>query len=344
MSVELVKEYFKQWNLEDQVMEFSVSSATVGEAALAVGCEEKEIAKTLSFKVEEQPILIVAAGDAKIDNAKYKSVELNEENVLFVNITKSFEKGQTVAPLAVNTLGENAEKVIFIGIADILKGIVYLNGAVLPDDANILTYKAVYVYKTAVTEENKNYAFVGFLVTDKEDSSNTQLYTNKSSIVLDKQPAIFVEYDDEGNIPFPTMNVDETNFSGWYTDSKFKSGTRVTNIEALANQEGFSGVVYARYLGYGEAAVVSVICVLIVFSMLALLWGIVSLFKYIPSKDGKAEPAKPQVKQPVVQQQKAFTMDDIKDEDMMVAALVATIDYRNEVKEDVKVINVREVK
>ena len=54
-------------------MEFDVSSATVELAAQAVGCEPARIAKTLSFKVEDQPILIVAAGDAKIDNPKYKA-------------------------------------------------------------------------------------------------------------------------------------------------------------------------------------------------------------------------------------------------------------------------------
>ncbi len=73
MSLIKVKEYLKQYGLENEVMEFSLSSATVAEAAIAVGCEEKEIAKTLSFLVDEKPVLIVVAGDAKIDNAKYKA-------------------------------------------------------------------------------------------------------------------------------------------------------------------------------------------------------------------------------------------------------------------------------
>ena len=59
--------------MEDRILEFYVSSATVEQAAQAVGCEPARIAKTLSFKVEDQPILIVAAGDAKIDNPKYKA-------------------------------------------------------------------------------------------------------------------------------------------------------------------------------------------------------------------------------------------------------------------------------
>ena len=73
MSFERAKEYLKKYGLEDKVKEFPVSSATVEEAAKAVGCEEKEIAKTLSFIVDDKPILIVVAGDCKIDNSKYKA-------------------------------------------------------------------------------------------------------------------------------------------------------------------------------------------------------------------------------------------------------------------------------
>ena len=73
MSVEKVREYLKAYGVEDRMQEFEVSSATVELAALAVGVEGARIAKTLSFKVGEDPILIVAAGDAKIANAKYKA-------------------------------------------------------------------------------------------------------------------------------------------------------------------------------------------------------------------------------------------------------------------------------
>lgn len=73
MSIEKVRAYFKELGIENRIMEFSVSSATVELAAVAVGCEPQRIAKTLSFMVGEKPILIVAAGDAKIDNPKYKA-------------------------------------------------------------------------------------------------------------------------------------------------------------------------------------------------------------------------------------------------------------------------------
>ena len=73
MSLTRAKEYLKKFELDDKVMEFPVSSATVEEAAKAINCEEKEIAKSLSFLVEDKPILIIVAGDCKIDNGKYKA-------------------------------------------------------------------------------------------------------------------------------------------------------------------------------------------------------------------------------------------------------------------------------
>lgn len=73
MSLTRTKEHLQKYGLEDRIMEFSVSSATVEEAAKALNCKEEEIAKTLSFIVEDKPILIVAAGDAKVDNKKFKA-------------------------------------------------------------------------------------------------------------------------------------------------------------------------------------------------------------------------------------------------------------------------------
>ena len=73
MAIEKVKEYFARFGMEGWVREFAVSSATVELAAKALGCEPCRIAKTLSFMLGSGPILIVAAGDAKIDNPKYKA-------------------------------------------------------------------------------------------------------------------------------------------------------------------------------------------------------------------------------------------------------------------------------
>ena len=73
MSIEKVKAFFAAYGMEGRVREFDVSSATVELAAQALNCEPCRIAKTLSFLVNGAPILIVAAGDAKIDNPKYKA-------------------------------------------------------------------------------------------------------------------------------------------------------------------------------------------------------------------------------------------------------------------------------
>lgn len=73
MAFDAAKEYLEKIGLGDRVKEFDVSSATVELAAQALSCRPERIAKTLSFRLGEQCILIVAAGDAKIDNAKYKA-------------------------------------------------------------------------------------------------------------------------------------------------------------------------------------------------------------------------------------------------------------------------------
>lgn len=72
MSLEKVKQYFDTLGLGQRVHVLDQSSATVEEAAIAVGCEPERIAKTMSFLLGDDPILIVTAGDARVDNKKYK--------------------------------------------------------------------------------------------------------------------------------------------------------------------------------------------------------------------------------------------------------------------------------
>ena len=112
MAIERVREYFKKWNMEDRILEFDVSSATVELAAAALHCEGARIAKTLSFHVGEQAILIVTAGDTKIDNAKYKATFGTKAKML------SFEE---VEPL----IGHGVGGVCPFGINDGVK--VYLD-------------------------------------------------------------------------------------------------------------------------------------------------------------------------------------------------------------------------
>ncbi len=73
MAIERVIEYFRSLGAEDKIKQFDVSSATVELAAQALGCEGARIAKTMSFLVDEHAVLVVTAGDMRIDNAKFKA-------------------------------------------------------------------------------------------------------------------------------------------------------------------------------------------------------------------------------------------------------------------------------
>ena len=104
MSIERVKAYFKECGMEERILEFDVSSATVELAAAALHCEPERLAKTLSFMIDGLGILVVAAGEARIDNHKYKEQFHTKAKML------SWEEAETlighavggVCPFAVN--------------------------------------------------------------------------------------------------------------------------------------------------------------------------------------------------------------------------------------------------
>lgn len=73
MAIEKVIEYFRSFGAEDKIKRFEVSSATVELAAQALGCEGARIAKTMSFLIDDHAVLIVTAGDMRIDNTKFKA-------------------------------------------------------------------------------------------------------------------------------------------------------------------------------------------------------------------------------------------------------------------------------
>lgn len=73
MAIEKVQEYFRSFGMEERIIITKESSATVELAAQAVGVEPARIAKSLTFKVQEKPVMVVAAGDARVDNKKYKA-------------------------------------------------------------------------------------------------------------------------------------------------------------------------------------------------------------------------------------------------------------------------------
>jgi len=104
MAIDRVKEYFRQFGMEDRILEFEVSSATVDLAAAALNCEGKRIGKTLSFHVNEDVVLVLVAGDARIDNKKFKAAFATKAKML------AFEEAEPlighavggVCPFAVN--------------------------------------------------------------------------------------------------------------------------------------------------------------------------------------------------------------------------------------------------
>lgn len=104
MAIEKVKEYFKQFGMEDRVLEFSVSSATVELAAQALGVEGARIAKSMSFKVGDGAILIIVAGDVRIDNHKFKETFHTKAKMLTPDEVDSFIGHSIggVCPFAVN--------------------------------------------------------------------------------------------------------------------------------------------------------------------------------------------------------------------------------------------------
>ena len=131
----------------------------------------------------------------------------------------------------------------------------------------------------------------------------------------------YLIYVDDNSDTYPDIKLKDYNFSGW-----FDNNGRITSISD-------SDYIYARYISFGEAGLVVLVCVGIVFMMLAVLAIVVSLFRYVaPKNKGLAK------------QKKVFSMEDIKDEDMLVAALIATIDYHNEIKKDVRVVSIKEIK
>lgn len=104
MAIDKVKAYFRQYDMEGKVQEFDVSSATVELAAAALQCEPSRIAKTLSFLVSEHAVLIVAAGDMKVDNHKFKEQFATKAKMLLADQVEEMVGHAVggVCPFAVN--------------------------------------------------------------------------------------------------------------------------------------------------------------------------------------------------------------------------------------------------
>ena len=90
MSIELVREYLKKYNIDNRIMEYDQSSATVELAAEAAGVIPARICKSISLKTEDGAILICTAGDAKIDNRKYKDIFHTKAKMLSPDEVKQY--------------------------------------------------------------------------------------------------------------------------------------------------------------------------------------------------------------------------------------------------------------
>ena len=196
-------------------------------------------------------------------------------------------------------------------------------------------------------EVKEGYTFVGYL---KEDTENKQtvVYLPGAEIPAGKYEILFVKNDkvEDGSYSLPEILSSENGlggltYAGWYTNAEYKKDSRIST----SAQIGENNVLYVRYLSLADSALVALVCVIIVFSMLALLWFIISMFKYIAPKENQqvVKQVAPKAAPVVTAPQKAFTAADIKDEDMMVAALIASIDYQEETKENVRVVSVKQI-
>ncbi len=115
MAIDKVRAYFKQWNMENRIQEFDVSSATVELAAAALGCEPKRIAKSLSFKVDDRAILVVTAGDAKVDNSKYKACFHSKAKMLSPDEVETFI-GHAVGGVCPFSINKNVDVYLDISL------------------------------------------------------------------------------------------------------------------------------------------------------------------------------------------------------------------------------------
>lgn len=188
---------------------------------------------------------------------------------------------------------------------------------------------------------NSDHKIIGFLYFNEKDLDHVYIFTSGliPAEYVDHVTAVYFDENSkekEGTLPkLPTGLSVGKNFAGWFVDLGGDKEYRVSKVSDIKS----GTLVQAKYISYGEGGIIALVCIAIVFMMLALLWGITSLFRFIAPK-----PKKEEVIQEPIPVSKPFSMADITDEDMMAAALVATIDYHNEIKKDVRVVSIKEIR
>lgn len=180
----------------------------------------------------------------------------------------------------------------------------------------------------------ENQQVIGFY-----DHDSKKMYTATYIGFLPQDEYMVVYAPSDSNL-YPSIKVSGSNFGGWLLVTE-KDGetvtTRVTTIDPTHQ------ILEAKMMSFGEAGLVALVCIAIVFGMLALISGVLYLFRFITPKK-VVETKQPVNNKPVVETRKALKLEDIQDEDMMAAALVATIDYHEETGEDVRVVSIKEVR
>lgn len=219
--------------------------------------------------------------------------------------------------------GENhKEDNIYLGLFDNVTGRLYLEGATVNK----------YVFK--YDDDNK-------LVVDEQGTP--QYYTDDNGNKIEAEYVVVVK-----GKGLPTLDKDGKSifgpyFAGWYGEEGLRNdGARLATFTEFANDTDH--VVYAYYIDFVQACLVAVVCVFIVFSMLLLLWGLVSLLRFVAPKQKEQPKPVAAPATPAAAPRQAISLADIKDEEMMAAALVATIDYHEETQEDVRVVSIKEIK
>lgn len=125
MSVNSVRKHLKKYNLLDHLFEENTTCKTVSEAANSIGCKDEEIAKTLSFDLDGETIVIVMAGDKKIDNAKYRSYFHKKAKMLSFD---EVEKRTSHVPGGVTPYGLNENVKIYLDESLKAHNILYPSG------------------------------------------------------------------------------------------------------------------------------------------------------------------------------------------------------------------------
>lgn len=193
-------------------------------------------------------------------------------------------------------------------------------------------------------EERTEYKEVTYL--GLYDSVNGILYLEGANVPEGKYDLVV-----KGN-GLPTLELESKGifgpyFAGWYQTDEYRNAdgklnTRLITFNDIAKDEDH--IIYADTMDFVEALLVAGVCILIVFGMLVLLWGLVTLLKFVAPKQKEVEAPKAAPVKQAAAPKKAISLADIKDEEMMAAALVATIDYHEETKEDVRVVSIKEIK